>query len=157
MKHLVCTGGGSAGHVVPAIPVMALARERGARVSFIGSRSGLEQRLLAGEDVEYHGIAAGKLRRYLSVENGRDVFRVVAGVWQAYRLLGRLAPDVVFSKGGFVSFPVVLAAWLRRLPVVAHESDLSPGLANRLALPFIHTLCVTFAETRTPPLRGRRV
>lgn len=157
MKHLLCTGGGSAGHVVPAIPVMALARERGARVSFVGSRSGLEERLLASEGVDYHGIAAGKLRRYLSVENGRDLFRVVAGVWQAYWLLGRLAPDVVFSKGGFVSFPVVLAAWLRRVPVVAHESDLSPGLANRLALPFVRTLCVTFAETRTPRFRGRRV
>jgi UDP-N-acetylglucosamine--N-acetylmuramyl-(pentapeptide) pyrophosphoryl-undecaprenol N-acetylglucosamine transferase len=157
MKHLVCTGGGSAGHVVPAIPVMAGARERGARVSFIGSRSGLEARLLAAEHVDYHGIAAGKLRRYLSVENALDVFRVSAGVWQAYRLLGRLAPDVVFSKGGFVSFPVVLAAWLRGLPVVAHESDLSPGLANRLALPFVETLCVTFAETQAPRLRGRRV
>lgn len=158
MKHLVCTGGGTAGHVVPAIPVMARARERGVRVTFIGSRSGLEARLLAAEPVAYHGISAGKLRRYVSVENVLDLFRVVAGVWQAYWLLGRLAPDVVFSKGGYVSLPVVLAAGLRRLPVVAHESDLSPGLANRLGMPFVRTLCVTFAETQVPPRwRGRRV
>jgi UDP-N-acetylglucosamine--N-acetylmuramyl-(pentapeptide) pyrophosphoryl-undecaprenol N-acetylglucosamine transferase len=157
VKHLVCTGGGSAGHVIPALPVMARARQSGARVSFIGSRSGLEARLLADADVAYYGIASGKLRRYLSLQNLMDVFRVVAGVWQAFRLLGRLQPDVVFSKGGFVSFPVVLAAWLRGVPVVAHESDLSPGLANRLALPFVKTLCVTFAETRAPRFRGRQI
>ncbi|HEX7037420.1 MAG TPA: undecaprenyldiphospho-muramoylpentapeptide beta-N-acetylglucosaminyltransferase [Pseudomonadales bacterium] len=157
MKHLLCTGGGTAGHVLPAIPVIERARAAGARVSFVGSRSGLEARLLEGQDVEYHGIASGKLRRYLSMENLADVFRVAAGVWQAFRLLGRLEPDVVFSKGGFVSFPVVFAAWLRRIPVVAHESDLSPGLANRLALPFVRTLCVTFQETRAPRFRGRLV
>lgn len=157
MKHLVCTGGGTAGHVIPTIPVMERVREAGARVSFIGSRSGLEARLLEGQAVEYHGIASGKLRRYLSVENAVDVFRVTAGIWQAWRLLGRLRPDVVFSKGGFVSFPVVLAAWLRRVPVVAHESDLSPGLANRLALPFVRTLCITFAETRAPGFKGHLV
>lgn len=161
MRHLVCTGGGTAGHVLPAVPVMQRARQHGARVSFIGSRSGLEQRLLAHEDVAYYGIASGKLRRYLSAENVSDVFRVAAGVWQAWRLLGRLRPDVVFSKGGFVSLPVVVAAGLRRVPVVAHESDLTPGLANRLALPFATTLCVTFADTRVPRgrsgLRGKRV
>ena len=157
MTHLVCTGGGTAGHVIPAIPVMQRALDEGMRVSFVGSRSGLEERLLADLAVPYYGIASGKLRRYLSRENLVDVFRVLAGVWQAWRLLGRLRPDVVFSKGGFVSFPVVFAAWLRRVPVVAHESDLSPGLANRLALPFIRTLCVTFAETRAPRFRGRRL
>ncbi len=118
MKHLLCTGGGTAGHVIPAMPVMDAARQAGARVSFIGSRSGLEERLLTGQDLDYYGVASGKLRRYLSVENLLDVFRVAAGIWQAFRLLGRLRPDVVFSKGGFVSLPVVLAARLRRLPVV---------------------------------------
>lgn len=157
MKHLLCTGGGSAGHVIPAMPVMDAARQAGTRVSFIGSRSGLEERLLTGQDLDYYGIASGKLRRYLSLENLLDVFRVAAGIWQAFRLMGRLRPDVVFSKGGFVSLPVVLAARLRRLPVVAHESDLTPGLANRLALPFVQTLCVTFAETRAPRFRGRQV
>jgi len=157
VKHLLCTGGGTAGHVIPAIPVIERARAEGVRVSFVGSRSGLEAKLLADVDVDYHGIASGKLRRYLSRENLADVFRVAAGVWQAWRLLGRLRPDVVFSKGGFVSFPVVFAAWLRRIPVVAHESDLTPGLANRLAQPLLRTLCVTFPETRAPRLRGRQV
>jgi UDP-N-acetylglucosamine--N-acetylmuramyl-(pentapeptide) pyrophosphoryl-undecaprenol N-acetylglucosamine transferase len=143
--------------VIPALPVMDRARAAGMRVSFVGSHSGLEQRLLAGVDVDYHAIAAGKLRRYLSLENLLDAFRVLAGIGQAYRLLGRLRPDVVFSKGGFVSFPVVYAAHLRRIPVVAHESDLTPGLANRLALPYVSTLCVTFPETAAPRLGGRLV
>ncbi len=157
MRHLLCTGGGTAGHVIPAVPVMALARQAGAQVSFVGSRSGLEERLLADQFVDYHGIASGKLRRYLSLANLADVFRVGAGIWQAWRLLGRLRPDVVFSKGGFVSFPVVFAAWLRRIPVVAHESDLSSGLANNLALPFVRTWCVSFPETQVERFRGRRV
>jgi UDP-N-acetylglucosamine--N-acetylmuramyl-(pentapeptide) pyrophosphoryl-undecaprenol N-acetylglucosamine transferase len=157
VKHLLCTGGGTAGHVIPAIPVMERALARGVRVSFVGSTSGLEQRLLADLPVDYHGIASGKLRRYLSVENLLDVFRVLTGVWQALWLLRRLRPDVVFSKGGFVSFPVVFAAGMLRIPVVAHESDLSPGLANRLSLPFVRTLAVTFPVTQVAHFAGRIV
>jgi UDP-N-acetylglucosamine--N-acetylmuramyl-(pentapeptide) pyrophosphoryl-undecaprenol N-acetylglucosamine transferase len=157
VKHLLCTGGGTAGHVIPAIPVMQRALERGIRVSFVGSRSGLEEALLADLPVDYHGIASGKLRRYLSLENLVDVFRVLAGIWQAFWLVRRLRPDVVFSKGGFVSFPVVFAAWLWRIPVVAHESDLTPGLANRLSLPFVRTLAVTFPVTAARNFRGRTV
>ena len=152
--HVVCTGGGTAGHVVPAIPVMQQLLEQGHRVSFVGSRSGLEARLLADIDVAYHGIAAGKLRRYASFENLLDAVKVLIGIVEAIVLIGRLRPDVVFSKGGFVSFPVVFAAWLWRVPVVAHESDLTPGLANRLALPFIRALCVNFPETRPQNFNG---
>ena len=126
----------------------------GVEVSFVGSRTGLEERYLIGIDLDYHGIASGKLRRYFSFKNMTDVLRVVAGIWQSYWLLGRVRPDVVFSKGGFVSFPVVLAAWLRRIPIVAHESDFSPGLANRLAMPFVDVLCTSFASRRPPRLRG---
>ena len=157
MKRLLCTGGGTAGHVVPAIPVMESFLNRGVVVDFIGSGSDFERQLLAALPVRYHGIPAGKLRRYFSFENLLDAFRVLAGIWQAFWLLGSLRPDVVFSKGGFVSFPVVLSAWLRRIPVVAHESDLSPGLANRLALPFVRTLCVNFPVTQPKGFRGELV
>jgi UDP-N-acetylglucosamine--N-acetylmuramyl-(pentapeptide) pyrophosphoryl-undecaprenol N-acetylglucosamine transferase len=157
VKHLLCTGGGTAGHVLPAIPVMERSLAAGVRVSFVGSRSGLEAGLVQDLPIAYYGIASGKLRRYASWENLFDVFRVLAGIWQACRLVGRLRPDVVFSKGGFVSFPVVFAAWLWRIPVVAHESDLTPGLANRLALPFVRTLAITFPVTRAPGFRGRIV
>jgi UDP-N-acetylglucosamine--N-acetylmuramyl-(pentapeptide) pyrophosphoryl-undecaprenol N-acetylglucosamine transferase len=157
VSHVLFTGGGTAGHVVPTFELIEALRGRDVRVSFVGSNSGLEQRLLASLDVDYYAIASGKLRRYLSAANVRDGFRVVAGIWQAFWLLGRLRPDVVFSKGGFVSFPVVLAAWLRRIPVVAHESDLTPGLANRLAMPFVKTLCINFAATPTGNFRGNVV
>lgn len=146
--HLLVVGGGSAGHVLPAVPVMQHFLAQGAKVSFVGTRTGLEQRLVADLAVDFHAITAGKLRRYFSLENLIDLFRVIGGVLQALLLLGRLRPDVVFSKGGFVSFPVVFAAWVWRVPVVAHESDLSPGLANRLVRPFVNTFCVSFIDTR---------
>ncbi len=145
--RVVVTGGGSAGHVVPALPVVEALLTRGCEVHFVGGMGGLERDLLAPFAVVYHGIRTGKLRRYLSLDNLIDCFRVPLGVWEAWRLLGRLRPAVVFSKGGYVSFPVVVGAWLRGVPVVAHESDLTPGLANRLALPFVKTVCVNFAAT----------
>ncbi len=149
MRALV-VGGGSAGHVIPALPVIAALQARGYAVDFVGTYSGLEEDLTAAAGVTFHAISAGKLRRYFSWQNFTDLFRIARGCWQAFWLLGRVRPDVVFSKGGFVSFPVALASWLRRVPLVAHESDLTPGLANRLVLPFARTLCVSFAETAAP-------
>jgi len=148
------TGGGSAGHVVPALPVIEALLEGGAEVHFVGGTSGLEERLVLPLGVAYHGIQTGKLRRYFSMTNLADAFRIPLGIWQAWRLVRRLRPGVVFSKGGFVSFPVVIGAWLNRVPVVAHESDLTPGLANRLAQPFVKSLCVNFPDTTA---RVRRV
>ena len=154
MKRALFTGGGSAGHVLPAVPVMQALIDSGVAVSFVGSTTGLEEQYLSGVDVAYHGIASGKLRRYFAWQNLTDVFQVARGLWQSLVLLGRVRPDVIFSKGGFVSFPVVLAGWLRRIPIVAHESDFSPGLANRLAMPFVDMLCTSFASSRPPRLRG---
>ena len=153
LPRVVVTGGGSAGHVIPALPVVQALREAGSSVHFVGSTSGLEERLVAPLGIAYHGIQAGKLRRYFSLENLVDVLRVAVGIVQAWRLLARTRPAVVFSKGGFVSFPVVVGAWLNGIPVVAHESDLTPGLANRLALKFTTTLCVNFEGTRAAHAR----
>ncbi len=152
--HVVVTGGGSAGHVTPALAVADVLRNRGVMVSFVGGRSGLEEGIVAPRGVPYFGITGGKLRRYFSLENLLDAGRVFVGIWQAWRLLGRLRPDVVFSKGGFVAFPVVLAAWLRGVPVVVHESDFSPGLANRLSAPFTEVICTSFADTRIDGFDG---
>ena len=140
-------GGGTAGHVIPALPVMQQLLTQDCRLTFVGTHSGLEQRLVADLPVAFVGIQAGKLRRYWSWQNLTDVARILVGVLQALWLLLRDRPQVVFSKGGFVSFPVAFAAWLLRIPVVAHESDLSPGLANRLVLPFVRCLCTSFAAT----------
>lgn len=154
VKRLLVTGGGTAGHVVPALPIMQAFIDEGTRVDFIGSGSDFERTLIADLDATYHGIAAGKLRRYFSFENLLDAFKVVIGMLQALLLIGRLRPTVVFSKGGFVSFPVAFAAWCWRVPVVAHESDLTPGLANRLAMPFVRSLCTNFPATRPQRFAG---
>ncbi len=156
-RAIVFTGGGTAGHVMPSLPVMARFVDAGWRVHYVGSSTGPEATLVADRGYDFHGIAAGKLRRYLSFENVIDVFRILRGIAQSFALLGRLRPAVVFSKGGFVTFPVVFAAWLRRVPVVAHESDLTPGLANRLALPFVTALCTNFSATKISGRRGARL
>ncbi len=164
LRHVAFTGGGTAGHVVPNLPIIDALLEAKIKVTYLGSRSGLESGLLGERitkrGVQYHGVATGKLRRYFSFENLRDVGRVLQAIWQAYALLGgpkSERPEVLFSKGGYVSLPVVWAAWLRKIPVVAHESDQSPGLANRLALRCLHTLCTNFPNVSAPGLRGALV
>lgn len=140
---LVFTGGGTAGHVVPNIALMrVLASEFD--LHYIGSAAGVERVMIEAEQVPYHTVRSGKLRRYFSWKNFLDPFNVLMGIVQAFWLLLRLKPQLVFSKGGFVALPVVVGAWLNRIPVIAHESDLTPGLANRLSFPFVSKICVTF-------------
>jgi len=146
--RLVFTGGGSAGHVMPNIAIISHFRELGAHISYIGSHDGVEHDIIAPLNIPYHSIQSGKLRRYFSWKNFTDPFKILFGIFQAWCALGKCKPQLVFSKGGFVAFPVVFAAWLRRLPVIAHESDFSPGLANRLSFPFVHTICVSFSEAK---------
>lgn len=122
---------------------------RGDSVVFIGSNSGLEERLVADLGVRFESIVTGKLRRYFSLQNLVDMFRVPIGILQALLLVARIRPNVVFSKGGYVAFPVVFASWLLRIPVVAHESDLTPGLATRLCAPFVKTQCLNFESTHS--------
>lgn len=146
-QTIVFTGGGSAGHVTVNLALIPYFLEKGEKIHYIGSRDGIEKELVQSlKEVSYKAIATGKLRRYLSVKNLKDPLRVLKGVGEAYQYLGDVKPSVVFSKGGFVSVPVVLAAWMRRIPVVIHESDLTPGLANRIALPFATQICTTFEE-----------
>lgn len=147
LSRVAVTGGGTAGHVVPAIPIMQALLGQGCEVFFVGGATGPERELVAPLGVSFHAVSTGKLRRYLSLRNVSDALRIPLGVCQAWRLLRRLRPQVLFSKGGFASFPAVVGAWLNGVPVVAHESDLTPGLANRLAMPFIRTLCVNFDAT----------
>ncbi|MDB5083444.1 MAG: undecaprenyldiphospho-muramoylpentapeptide beta-N-acetylglucosaminyltransferase [Bacilli bacterium] len=146
MKTIVFTGGGSAGHVTPNLAIIPALKDDGWNVLYIGSITGIEKQLIAQTDVSYHAISSGKLRRYLDWQNVKDPFHIIKGLAQAYLLLRKIKPHVVFSKGGFVSVPVVIASWLNRIPVVIHESDMTPGLANRLCVPFTRKICVTFAE-----------
>jgi UDP-N-acetylglucosamine--N-acetylmuramyl-(pentapeptide) pyrophosphoryl-undecaprenol N-acetylglucosamine transferase len=147
MKKIVFTGGGSAGHVTPNIAIIPKLQQAGWAVEYIGSKDGIEKGIIQDAGIQYHGIASGKLRRYFDVKNFKDPFKVLQGVFQAYRVLRKVKPQVVFSKGGFVTVPVIIASWMNKIPVIIHESDMSPGLANKLSTPFATKVCVTFPET----------
>ena len=147
MALILLTGGGTAGHVNPNLALVPSLQQRGWQIAYAGSPSGIERELVQKAGIPFYAISSGKLRRYFAWQNFIDPFKVLKGVAEAYTLLGQLRPRVVFSKGGFVTVPVVWAAYLRRVPVVIHESDYTLGLANRLALPTAHRVCVTFPET----------
>ncbi|WP_070000671.1 undecaprenyldiphospho-muramoylpentapeptide beta-N-acetylglucosaminyltransferase [Cellulosilyticum sp. I15G10I2] len=147
MNTIVLTGGGTAGHVTPHIALIPSLKENGWDIRYIGSFQGIEKELITKEGIPYYGIASGKLRRYLSVQNLKDPFKVIKGFFDAYKILKKLKPKVVFSKGGYVTVPVVLAANTLRIPVVLHESDITPGLANKIAMKGAKIICVNFEET----------
>jgi UDP-N-acetylglucosamine--N-acetylmuramyl-(pentapeptide) pyrophosphoryl-undecaprenol N-acetylglucosamine transferase len=150
------TGGGSAGHVTVNMALIPRFLEEGWSVVYIGSESGIERKLISTlPDVKYFAISTGKLRRYMDVQNVKDPFKVVKGLFQAYRLIKAHKPNVIFSKGGFVSVPVVIGAWLNRVPLLIHESDLTPGLANRISIPFATGVCTTFSETGSMLKEGK--
>ena len=147
MKKLVLTGGGTAGHVTPHLALLKRLQESGYEIHYIGTRDGIEHDLMRErEGVIYHAISSGKLRRYLSFRNLTDPFRVLAGFFQSYKILRGIRPGLVFSKGGFVAVPVVAAAFLLGIPVLAHESDLTPGLANRISALFAKKVATTFPQ-----------
>ena len=147
MKRIVLTGGGTAGHVTPNIALLPKLRELGYDIHYIGSYEGIEKKLIEDVNVTYYGIASGKLRRYFDLNNFSDPFRVIKGYFQAKSLMKKLKPDVVFSKGGFVTVPVVIAAGKRHIPAIIHESDMTPGLANKLCLSSATKVCCNFPET----------
>lgn len=147
MKRILLTGGGTAGHVTPHLAVLPRLQALGIDIHYIGRQTGIERELIEPLGIPYHPIATGKLRRYLDWQNVTDIARIFQGLLAALGLIRQLRPDVVFSKGGFVACPVVWAAWVRRVPVIIHESDMTPGLANKLSLPFATKICYSFPET----------
>ncbi len=147
MKKIVMTGGGTAGHVTPNIALMPALKEAGYEIEYIGSVNGMEKGLIEAQNIPYYGISSGKLRRYFDWKNFSDPFRVLKGYFQAKKLMKQLKPDVVFSKGGFVSVPVVLAAKKKHIPAIIHESDITPGLANKIAIRGAKKVCCNFPET----------
>ena len=147
MKRIILTGGGTAGHVTPNIALLPRLKELGYDIHYIGSYDGIEKKLIEEMQIPYYGISSGKLRRYFDLKNFSDPFRVLKGYTEARRLMKKLKPDIVFSKGGFVAVPVVMAASRAHIPVICHESDMTPGLANRLTAPFATRICCNFPET----------
>ena len=147
MKRIILTGGGTAGHVTPNIALIPELKKRGFEIHYIGSKTGIEKELIGNFDIPYYGISSGKLRRYFDVKNFTDPFRILKGYSEAKKLIKKIKPDVIFSKGGFVTVPVVKAASRQKVPCVLHESDISPGLANRLCIPSATAICANFPET----------
>ena len=146
-KKIVLTGGGTAGHVTPNIAMIPKLKELGYEIFYMGSYDGIEKKLIEDFDIPYYGIATGKFRRYFDPKNFSDPFRVIKGVSEAKKYLKAIKPDVVFSKGGFVSVPVVRAASSLKIPCIVHESDMTPGLANKLCIPVAKKICCNFPET----------
>ena len=146
-KKLCLTGGGTAGHVTPHLALIPALKERGYDIMYIGSYDGIEKRLIEDFQVPYFGISTGKLRRYFDPQNFSDPFRVLKGCREAFSILRRERPALIFSKGGFVSVPVVRAGALLKIPCILHESDMTPGLANKICIPVAQTICCNFPET----------
>ena len=147
MKKIVLTGGGTAGHVTPNIALVPKLKESGFEIKYIGTYNGMEKQLVEDAGLDYIGISSGKLRRYFSWKNFSDPFRVLKGYFEAKKFMKKYKPDVVFSKGGFVTVPVVYAASKYKIPVIIHESDMTPGLANKICIPSATKVCCNFPET----------
>jgi len=157
-KHkIIMTGGGSAGHVTPNLALIPKLKMLGYEIQYIGTKAGIERKIIEGENIKYFSISSGKLRRYFDMKNFSDPLKVIKGFFEAKRIMKIEKPDIVFSKGGFVSVPVVLAAYLSKVPVIAHECDITPGLANKLAAPYCTKVCVTFPEAVNEIKNGKGV
>ncbi|MCP3032411.1 undecaprenyldiphospho-muramoylpentapeptide beta-N-acetylglucosaminyltransferase [Halobacillus sp. A1] len=159
-KRILFTGGGTAGHVIVNLALIPEFQKKGYEIDYIGSYEGIERNLIEPlEGVTYHAISTGKLRRYMSKENFKDPFKVLKGLYQSLRIISKTKPKVIFSKGGFVSVPVVAAAKLKKVPAIIHESDYTPGLANKLSFPFAQKVLATFPETMKylPETKGKYI
>jgi len=154
---IIVTGGGTAGHVMPALAVIDELKNRDCEICYIGSKKGIEAELIPASGTKFKSIMAGKLRRYWSWQNLIDPFKTFWGFWQALFIILRFKPKVIFSKGGYVSLPVILASWLTRKPIILHESDIALGLANRFALKFAKRLAVSFPVENYPDVPAKKI
>lgn len=157
MKRIILTGGGTAGHVTPNIALLPRLQALNYDIQYIGSLDGIEKKLIEDLSIPYYGISSGKLRRYFDPKNFSDPLKVIKGYTQARKIIKKLKPDVIFSKGGFVAVPVVLAGKHCHVPVIIHESDMTPGLANKLSIPSATKVCCNFPETLKHLPEGKAV
>ncbi len=146
-KRILLTGGGTAGHVTPNLALVPKLKQLGYEVLYVGSATGIERELVTKADVAFQSISTGKLRRYFDIRNFTDPFRVIKGFLEARKIIKAFKPNIIFSKGGFVAVPVVFAASLEKIPLISHESDLTPGLANRFSIKKSTKICCNFPET----------
>ena len=148
MSCVIFTGGGTGGHIFPGIAVAEVfKKETGIPIVWIGSNNGTDRSYVCNADIPFYGIPAGKLRRYFSLENLIDVFKIIGGFFASLIILLRLKPCFVFSKGGFVSVPPCAAARCLKIPVITHECDFSPGLATKINTRFADQVFVSYTKT----------
>jgi len=157
LKKIILTGGGTAGHVIPNLALIPQLKKSGYEIVYIGSIDGIEKNLIEKNNIKYYGIETGKLRRYFDIKNFKDPFKVFKGISQASYIIKSEKPDIIFSKGGFVSVPVVIGGKMNGIPVIAHESDITPGLANKIAEPFCKKICLTFPEALKSIKKGKGI
>jgi UDP-N-acetylglucosamine--N-acetylmuramyl-(pentapeptide) pyrophosphoryl-undecaprenol N-acetylglucosamine transferase len=161
--RVIVTGGGTGGHVSPAVAVIEKLQERSAAedwplaLLYIGSKAGAEREMITAMGIKYVSVPVGKLRRYLSWKTPPDLARIPLGVALAARQVGRFKPDVIFSTGGFVSVPTVVAGWLRRVPSLVHEQTALVGLANRIVARFASAVAISYESSRRYFTKARRV
>ena len=147
-RTIIFTGGGTAGHVFPGLAVLEeLKKTWEGEILWIGSKNGMERGIVEKAGVRYVGIPCGKFRRYFSVKNIFDLFRIAFGIVKSVKIMKKIKPAFLFSKGGFVSVPPVVAAGRSGIPVITHESDSDPGLATRINAKYADKICVSFVET----------
>lgn len=154
MSTIVLTGGGTAGHCAPNLALIPYLKKDFDTVCYIGSKTGIEKKLIENERLPYYAVSTVKFKRNFSLSNLKIPFILAKGVSDAGKYLDKIKPDVIFSKGGYVALPVVFAARKRKIPVVSHESDFSLGLANRLAARFSEIIITAFPETAKKIKRG---
>lgn len=157
LKKVIMTGGGTAGHVIPNLALIPELKKLDYEIVYIGSKDGIEKKLIEKNNIKYYGIETGKLRRYFDIKNFKDPFKVFKGISEASKIIKNEKPDVIFSKGGFVSVPVVIGGKLNGISVIAHESDITPGLANKIAQPFCKKICLTFPEAISSIKKGKGI
>ena len=146
-KRIVLTGGGSAGHVTPNLAIVSELRKRNFEIFYIGSKNGIEKGIVERHNIPFFSITTGKIKRYMSLSNLSTPLSVIKGIIEAKKILKEQKINIVFSKGGYVAVPVVIAAHQLKIPVISHEADFTPGLANKLATPFSTIVCTNFEET----------
>ena len=147
MLSIVLTGGGTAGHVIPCLNLLPDLKEKFDKIYYIGSFNGIERDIVNSYGIDFYPITCVKLKRKITTENLTIPFKLAKGISDAKKLLKKLNPSIVFSKGGYVALPVVIAAHKLKIPVISHESDITAGLANKIASRYSLLTLTSFLET----------
>ncbi len=157
MATIVLTGGGSAGHCTPHLAILPFIKKHFEKVYYIGSENGIEREIIEKENIPYFGIPCAKLERKFNINNLKIPFKVIRGIIESGKILNKIQPDVIFSKGGYVSIPTVIAGKKRKIPVIAHESDYTIGLANKISSFYCEKVLTSFPSTAKSVKNGEYV